>query len=142
MSNYTFICEEESTPYSTAISWKRTVEFRADSLNDVLEQFESFLRGSGFVFKGVLDIVDNEFEDTEPDWIVPREKKDFDFSEIPQNNWPFANVDNEQKSSLNEEHCLICKIPKSVMKSQKCYDANCPKTSWLLDLDYKLASEK
>ena len=93
MAKYTFICEQESTPYSTAIGSKRTVEFRADGLNDVLDEFESFLRGSGFLFKGTLDIVDNEFEefeDTEPDWIVPREKKDFDFSEIPQNNWPFS----------------------------------------------------
>jgi len=75
MAKYTFICEQESTPYSTAIESKRTVEFRADGLNDVLEQFESFLRGSGFVFKGVLDIVDEtEYEDTEPDWNIPREK--------------------------------------------------------------------
>ena len=93
MAKYTFICEQESTPYSTAIESKRTVEFRADGLNDVLDEFESFLRGSGFLFKGTLDIVDNEFEefeDTEPDWIVPREKINFDFSEIPQNNWPFS----------------------------------------------------
>lgn len=91
MAKYTFICEEEPTPYSTFVKSKKTIEFRADGLSDVLEQFESFLRGSGFSFQGQLDFIDDsEYEDTEPDWIVPREKKDFDFSEIPQNNWPFS----------------------------------------------------
>lgn len=146
MSKYTFICEEESTPYSTAISSKRTFEFRADSLNDVLEEFESFLRGSGFVFKGVLDIVGEiEYEDTEPDWNVPREKKNFDFSGIPNNNFPFTSTESNDitlNSVEASEKCPVCKIPKSVMKSEKCYDSQCPKTSWLMDLDYKLASEK
>lgn len=163
MSKYTFICEEESTSYSTAIESKKTVEFRADSLNDVLEQFESFLRGSGFYFKGTLDIVDYEFEDTEPDWNIPKEKTNFDFSGIPNNNFPFTSTgSNDIALDLGtaqpaifpldtdiiqfpieaSEKCPVCKIPKSVMKSEKCYDSQCPKTSWLMDLDYKLASEK
>ena len=93
MAKYTFICEQESTPYSTAIESKRTVEFRADGLSDVLDEFESFLRGSGFFFQGQLDIIDDsEYEDTEPDWNAPREKINFDFSEIPQNSWPFGDL--------------------------------------------------
>ena len=37
-----------------------TVEFTADTLSTVLEQFEMFLRGSGFFFDGNLDFVDHE----------------------------------------------------------------------------------
>ncbi len=34
-----------------------TVEFEADALQDVLERFTDFLRGSGYHFDGYLDIV-------------------------------------------------------------------------------------
>ena len=37
-----------------------TVEFEADSLNDVLYYMEDFLRGSGFRFDGNLDFVTEE----------------------------------------------------------------------------------
>jgi len=40
-----------------------TVEFTADTLSTVLEQFEMFLRGSGFQFNGNLDFVQDEFEE-------------------------------------------------------------------------------
>lgn len=35
-----------------------TIEFNADSLPDILEHFEMFIRGSGFHPSGVLDFVD------------------------------------------------------------------------------------
>ena len=78
MAKYTFICEEE---YGTPA--KRTIEFNADSLDDILNEFEMFLRGSGFYFKGTLDVVPHEYEFGE-------NETNFDFSEIPQNNWPFG----------------------------------------------------
>jgi hypothetical protein len=74
MAKYTFICEEE---YGTPA--KRTIEFSADSLDDILNEFEMFLRGSGFYFKGTLDVVPHEYEFGE-------NETNFDFSEIPQNN--------------------------------------------------------
>ena len=90
MAKFTFICEDELS----VVEAKRTVEFNSGSLDQVLEEFEHFLRGSGFYFRGQLDFIDEEeYEDTEPDFIVPREKINFDFSEIPQNNWPFAKDD-------------------------------------------------
>jgi len=72
-----------------------TVEFHADSLPDILEQFEMFLRGSGFHPSGVLDFVDvdeceewhnEEFDtpqeepvypwiDTGATWPFPKEKQ-------------------------------------------------------------------
>lgn len=95
MAKFTFICEDELS----AVEAKRTVEFNSGSLDQVLEEFEHFLRGSGFYFQGQLDFIDDsEYEDTEPDWIVPREKINFDFSEIPQNNWPFDKIEPQNVS--------------------------------------------
>lgn len=62
MSKFTFI-REESTYYNNA---KSTAEFSAVTLEDVIQEFEQFLRGSGFVFDGRLDIV-QEYYDTYTD---------------------------------------------------------------------------
>lgn len=95
MAKFTFICEDELS----AVEAKRTVEFNSGSLDQVLEEFENFLRGSGFYFRGQLDFIDEEeYEDAEPDWIVPREKINFDFLEIPQNNWPFDKIEPQNVS--------------------------------------------
>ena len=150
MSKYTFICEEESMPYSIVVESKKTVEFRADSLEDVLLQFESFLRGSGFIFDGYLDIVNDDIENLPEEYVDDvfggeSNSATFDFSDIPKNNWPFGtlvSVGAVDSESEVEEKCSVCKLPKSVMKAEKCYDGQCPKTSWLNDLDYKIASEK
>jgi hypothetical protein len=40
-------------------AFRVTHEFEADTLDDVLAQFTSFLRGAGFHFKGDVEIVDN-----------------------------------------------------------------------------------
>ena len=82
MSKFTFICEE-----SYGVPAKRTVEFEADSLDQVLNEFEMFLRGSGFYFHGTLDIVDEDDMVYQTDGPV---QQNFDFSNIPQNNWPFT----------------------------------------------------
>lgn len=103
MSKFTFICEE-----SYGVAAKRIVEFEADSLDDVLNEFEMFLRGSGFYFHGTLNVVDGEEIVYQTD---ESEKHNFDFSEIPQNNWPFKNeqikpltvADLEKMSSFNFE---------------------------------------
>jgi hypothetical protein len=61
MARYTFTCEhfdydmfrgEENGVASTHIT-----QFRADDLTTMLENFESFLRGAGFHFDGVIDVV-------------------------------------------------------------------------------------
>ena len=87
MAKYTFICEEE---YGTPA--KRTVEFEADSLNDILNEVEMFLRGAGFYFRGTLDVVPYDDE-------IGEEDTKFDFSEIPQNNWPFGKVKPQEEES-------------------------------------------
>ena len=88
MSNFTFICQEESMPFSDSVTSKRTVEFNADSLDQILSEFENFLRGCGFNFNGQLDFVNDE---EQPEWHTEEfETPEYDFSNLPQNNWPFG----------------------------------------------------
>ena len=51
---YIFTQVDDYTPSQT------TQEFTADSLDVVLNQFEMFLRGCGFVINGTLDVVPEE----------------------------------------------------------------------------------
>ena len=73
MARYTFTCEHfdynNFTGDELDVASKHTTEFRADDLNTMLENFEMFLRGAGFHFDGVLDVVkpDEEFEDDDTD---------------------------------------------------------------------------
>ena len=89
MSKFTFVCEEESMPFSDSVTSKRTVEFNAESLDQILGEFEHFLRGCGFYVDGTLDFISED----EPEWHTEEfETPQFDFSNIPQNNWPFGEV--------------------------------------------------
>lgn len=54
MSKFTFIREDSSYVGNA----KQTLEFSAVALDDVLAQFEDFLKGAGFVFDGHLEIFD------------------------------------------------------------------------------------
>ena len=60
MSKFTFICEEEPMPFADAVSSKRTVEFKAESISDIVNEFEMFLKGCGFNFEGRLYLVSLE----------------------------------------------------------------------------------
>jgi hypothetical protein len=62
---FKFTGEYEPMPFQDAVSSKRKIEFEAESLSSILEQFEMFLRGCGYVFDGQLDIVDDFAETTE-----------------------------------------------------------------------------
>jgi hypothetical protein len=57
MSKFTFICEDEPMPFADAIVTKKTFEFNADSLDSVIGEFETFLRGCGFHLEGNLEFV-------------------------------------------------------------------------------------
>ena len=85
MSKFTFVCQEEAMPFADVVSSKRTVEFSADTLNQIMDEFQNFLRGCGFYFDGQLDFVSDE------EIVYQSKEVDFDFSNIPQNNWPFQN---------------------------------------------------
>ena len=98
MSKFTFICEEEAMPFADVISSKRTVEFNGESLNDITNEFEMFLRGCGFNFSGHLDFV----TEGDPEWhneeFETPQQKQFDFSEIQKINWPFPTQVNDDRS--------------------------------------------
>lgn len=105
MSKFTFVCQEEPMPFSDSVSSKRTVEFNADALFDVITEFENFLRGCGFAFQGQLDFVKHDWEsDDIPEWHTEEfdtsQQKEFDFSVFPQNNWPFGNL---KPQNMNEK---------------------------------------
>ena len=61
MARYTFTCEHfnynDFNGDEQDVSSKHTTQFRADTLETMLENFEMFLRGAGFHFDGVIDIV-------------------------------------------------------------------------------------
>jgi hypothetical protein len=57
MPKFTFICEDDPMPFSESIVTKRTVEFDAVHINDVVSEFELFLRGAGFNPHGTLDFI-------------------------------------------------------------------------------------
>jgi hypothetical protein len=130
-----------------------TVEFYADSLPDILEQFEMFLRGSGFHPSGTLDFVEddcgewhNEEFDTpqeEPhgwtqtlrddaEWPFPKERP-------TQEEWNGVAPSVAMQWTVNElmkgpmtvqsiiEKCSVCGISLDAMKNQKCWDIKCPK---------------
>ena len=60
MSKFTFICEEEPMPFADVVTTKRTFEFNAVSLNDIIQEFEYFLKGAGFYINGTLEVVPEE----------------------------------------------------------------------------------
>jgi len=57
MSKFIFICEDEPSPFGDTIVTKRTFEFNADTLDGVIGEFETFLRGCGFHLDGYLEVV-------------------------------------------------------------------------------------
>jgi hypothetical protein len=53
---------EETDIRGELVGNKLVSEFNADYLQDILVKFQDFLKGSGFVFEGQLDIV-NDFDE-------------------------------------------------------------------------------
>lgn len=63
MPKFTFICEHQDF-YGKPNGHKVTTEFTVDSLDNVLENFDLFLRGAGFMPPpGMLDYVVDEYGD-------------------------------------------------------------------------------
>jgi hypothetical protein len=88
-------------------SAETTVEFSADYLPDILEQFEMFLRGSGFHFSGTLDFVSDEEY----------------YGEIPD----FESKAKHQLAvaEMLDELCHRCGLTKNQLGDNICYDMNC-----------------
>jgi len=118
MSKFTFICQEESMPFAHSVQTKRTVEFEAETLNDIVNEFEMFLRGAGFHFDGNLDIVD------ESQWESISDEED-DREESNQR-WASTVHSLMNPPKFRANGCEVCGLDKSMMKSHNCYDDNCP----------------
>ena len=131
-----------------------TIEFSADSLPDILEHFEMFIRGSGFHPSGTLDFVnydDCELEFSDEELDTPQEET-HEWTQTLRDDaeWPFPKqrptqeewngvapsvamqwtVNELMKGPMtvqsNAEKCSICGISFDVMANQKCWDVKCP----------------
>jgi hypothetical protein len=60
---FTLVCEHDGGP-------KVTYEFNNIMLSDTLDNMQNFLKGCGFVFDGVLDIVNEDGEQQPHDLII------------------------------------------------------------------------
>lgn len=80
----TFTCEhygwDDFTGKQKEPISKITFETKSDALSDIVTDFESFLRGCGFSFDGVLDIVD-------PDPVIGCGDCESCECETPTNTW-------------------------------------------------------
>ena len=119
MSKFTFVCQEESMPFVHSIQSKRTVEFNAETLDDILNEFEMFLRGAGFHFEGRLDIVNEDEWNEDNDGV-----EEFQTTQTGSWEWTVNSLMNPPKFRANG--CEVCGLDKSMMKSHNCYDDNCP----------------
>jgi hypothetical protein len=61
MNKYTFVYEHTDI-FTEKLVTKLTMETHADSLNSILEEFENFLKGAGFVIDGRLDVVSDDYK--------------------------------------------------------------------------------
>jgi hypothetical protein len=119
MSKFTFICQEESMPFVHSIQSKRTVEFNAETLDNILNEFEMFLRGAGFHFEGRLDFVNEDEWNEDNDGV-----EEFETPQTGSWEWTVNSLMNPPKFRANA--CEVCGLDKSMMKSHNCYDDNCP----------------
>jgi len=101
-----------------------TIEFHADSLSDILEQFEMFLRGSGFHFSGTLDFVPDEeyYGYTTPKFECAEENDE----ECEQpHEWTRTLRDDGEGQGLTNNICQKCRLTKNQLGDNICYDINC-----------------
>ena len=87
---YTFIMEETDIR-GELVGNKLVSEFNADYLQDILVKFQDFLKGSGFVFEGQLDVV-NDFEEP-PEW----HNEEFETPQEPVHDWSTPKFDPAQE---------------------------------------------
>jgi hypothetical protein len=108
---YTFKSEDDGIGGFT-----NTVEFEANHIDDVIANFELFLKGSGFHFGGVLDFQDEVVTE-------------FDGPDAPDLTVWNSMIDTLTQESVQEPesvNCIRCGISKTVMQGAMCWDNKCP----------------
>jgi hypothetical protein len=71
---FTFICEREMDLFGPKIVNTTVVEGEQTTYQ-LLERFEDFLRGNGYIFDGHLDFVDDSCEFSSPQFDIDEELK-------------------------------------------------------------------
>ena len=90
----------------------------------MLENFELFLRGSGFHFDGKLDVVkpEDEFEDEEDfDNFEDNEAVNYAWSKIVE-----RHLTDMENNEIQRGTCEVCKLPLETMLQHNCFDEQCP----------------
>lgn len=90
-----------------------TMDFQAEWLSDVLQRMGDFIRANGFSVSGQLDFVDDstdesysdDYEDYADDYLSQPIQLDqeYDFSDLPSNNWPFAIEKNDPEGKTDAD---------------------------------------
>ena len=121
---YVFKQIDNYTPSET------TIEFTADSLMTVLEQFEFFLKGSGGYFNGKLDIVNEDEWNEDNDGVEEFKTPQYDIfsDEQAKQRWnaTIHSLMNPPRFRANATTCEVCGLNKEMMATHHCYDDNCP----------------
>jgi hypothetical protein len=124
MARYTFTCEHFDYDMfrgeENGVTSKHTTEFRADDLNTMLENFELFLRGAGFHFDGVIDVVNPDANDD----IFHDEN-----GEVVNDTWSKVlerHLTDMENNDIQRGICEVCKLPLETMLQHNCFDEQCP----------------
>jgi hypothetical protein len=114
---------------------KITLEVQEESLMNVVEAFERFLKGAGFVFDGYLDFVDDADStsyDTELDgWATDNETvfgSHYSEPKHPMEDQELAEYTKvQEKYTFKQEagKCGRCGLTREQLGDHKCYDNYC-----------------
>jgi len=123
MSKYTFTCEYVGMTGQPDGS-KITLEVQEESLRNVVEAFERFLKGAGFVYDGYLDFVDDADStsyDTELDGWATDNETVFGSHYSESEDQELAEYTKVQEAGK----CGRCGLTREQLGDHKCYDSYC-----------------
>ena len=116
MPKFTFVCEHDD-------GTKNTHECDEIFLSNILENFETFLRGATFHFEGHLDFF-NEDEEYNTDIEEYNTSGHQAFDSMVNSLMSANHTDTIEQPTPGK--CAVCGLPEAVMKIHKCWDAKCP----------------
>jgi hypothetical protein len=86
---HNFTLKYDSSDGNTSLE----MNFDALQLQDVFDSFRNFLQGCGYVIDGYIDVMPWDTTD-----IDTSHNAQFDFTNIPKNNWPFGQNESVSQS--------------------------------------------
>lgn len=102
-------------------------EFEEEFLDEVVQNLNSFLRGTGYYYDGELQIVEEEM-----DIEFNRDSWDWTVNELGKFGSQDTMATTTQASGGAPEVstvCSVCRLPTSTMERNMCWDDRCPKES-------------